>query len=84
MNLNQNFKLFQRKYPFWKTYSEEQLREAMIEFCRKHNILNTSHFAELLHGYLLSHIPIPPLDQNRQFTYKPPKQQVSRPRNQSH
>ena len=82
MNLNQNFKLFQRKYPSWKTYSEEQLREAMIEFCRKHNILPTSDSAEFLYGHLLSHIPIPPLKQSRRYTYKPPKQHL--PRNQSH
>ena len=84
MNLNQNFQLFQREYPLWKTYSEEQLREAMIEFCRKHNILTTSDSAKFLYGRLLSHIPIPPLKQNRQSTYKPPQQQVSPPQNQSH
>lgn len=84
MNLNQNFQLFQREYPLWRTYSEELLGEAMIEFCRKHDILPTSDSAEFLYGRLLSKILIPPLKQNRQSTYKRPEQQVSPPRNQSH
>lgn len=83
MNLNQNFQLFKREYPSWKTYSKEDLRLATIEFCRKHNIISTSDPAELLYWRLLSHIPIPPLPQKRQNTYKPPKQQVTPPRNQS-
>ena len=81
MNLNQNFQLFQREYPSWKTYSEEHLRLATIEFCRKHNIITTSNRAESLYGYLLSHIPIHPLQQKRRYTYKPPKKHI--PRNQS-
>ena len=80
MNLNQNFQLFKREYPSWKTYSKEELRLATIEFCRKHNIISTSDPAELLYWRLLSHIPIPPLPQKRQNTYKPPKHI---PRNQS-
>ncbi len=82
MNLEQSFQLFEREYPSWKTYSEELLRQALIEFCIKHNIRTTSNFAEFLHGYLRSHIPIPPLKQNRRYTYKPPEQHL--PRNQSH
>ena len=83
MNLNQTFQLFKREYPSWKTYSKEDLRLATIEFCRKHNMISTSNHAESLYGYLLYNIPMPPLPQKGRYTYKPPKQQVSPPRNPS-
>ena len=84
MNLNQNFQLFKREYPFWKTYSEELLGEAMIAFCGKHNIRPTSDAAEFLYGHLLSHIPIPPLqqNQNQKYKYRHSKHQI--PLNTSH
>ena len=81
MNINQNFQLFKREYPSWNTYSQEQLRQATIDFCRNHNILPTSDLAEYLYGRLLTQIPIPPLPHDRRYRYKPPKQHI--PLNQS-
>lgn len=38
MNQNHNVQLFKQEHPLWNTYSDNDLRLAMTDFCRRHNI----------------------------------------------